>query len=295
MIWIYSKCVRIIEAKLTVFKEYEKYLSQKNILLHHNLSSQNCEKIAMLCGKQRLAHLANLLQMISESIPINELAKIMRNAAKETLTNETVRNICYSAIILYEGKSVGNVDESPYVCRSGFTVRRIKRLLMKKTIENLALSFGNYVCQAFQKSIKSLIETVNHKFSDLDIHLSGETFAKLERTIEGIFINIVRRIIDLMHEVYEISVTVVSTLVWSVDVNSREWRRNIADEIYSKVSEKKIEIIYGTLPLITEMCVNTKADLTKRLNLILSVEKNISLADQKKRKYEMFSSSFNNP
>lgn len=166
---------------------------------------------------------------------------------------------------------------------------------MKKTIENLALSFGNYVCQAFQKSIKSLIETVNHKFSDLDIHLSGETFAKLERTIEGIFINIVRRIIDLMHEVYEISVTVVSTLVWSVDVNSREWRRNIADEIYSKVSEKKIEIIYGTLPLITEMCVNTKADLTKRLNLILSVEKNISLADQKKRKYEMFSSSFNNP
>lgn len=51
------------------------------------------------------------------------------------------------------------------------------------------------------------------------------------------------------------------TFVMSVDINSKGWRTQVANEVYLKVCEKRREILKSILPQIDTVCRNTEKDI----------------------------------
>ena len=249
---------------------------------------ENTENFPKLSVKQKLAHLTLTLETIIKGIPVDDLETLVGRAADKVLTKESIRKICFKAEISDENY-IGNVRNRPYRCSSVFTVRRIKKTLVKKTMEDFARVFGKEVCLAVEEKITSIIDGVSTKVLKLDINLSRETFARLEHIIVDVVIDIVYRIVNFILEAIEITVTAITTFVMTVDINSEDWRRKIADEIRSKLLEKKTEIIHNILSILStveQICVNTRKDLTTRLAIINAKSKNIILPDQEDRTYK---------
>lgn len=259
------------------------HLCSKNICLHHML--ENNENFPKLSVKQKLTHLTLTLETIIKGIPVHDLETLVERAADKVLTKESIRNICFQAEIGDE-RYIGNVHDRPYVCSNVLTVRRIKNTLVNKTMKDFARVFGKEVCLAVQDKITSIIDGVNRKILNLDINLSRETFARLEHIIVGVVIDIVYKIVNFILEAIEITITAITTFVMTVDINSEDWRRKIADEIRSKLLEKKISIIHNVLSTVEQICVNTRKDLTTRLAILNAKRKNIILPDQEDRTYK---------
>lgn len=246
---------------------------------------ENTENFPKLSVKQKLTHLTLTLETIIKGIPVDDLETLVERAADKVLTKESIRYICFEAQI-FDGDFIGNVRNRSYRCSSVFTVRRIKKTLVKKTMEDFARVFGKEVCLAVQNNITSIIDGVNTKVLKLDINLSKETFARLEHIIVGVVIDIVYKIVNFILEAIEITITAITTFVMTVDINSEDWRRNIADEIRSNLLEKKSSIIHDILSIVEQICVNTRKDLTTRLAIINVKSRNIILPDQEDRTYK---------
>ena len=153
-------------------------------------------------------------------------------------------------------------------------------------MKDFARVFGKEVCLAVQDKITSIIDGVNKNVLKLDINLSRETFARLEHIIVEVVIDIVYKIVNFILEAIEITVTAITTFVMTVDINSKDWRREIADEIRRKLLEKETEIIHNILSTVEQICVNTRKDLTTRLAIINAKSQNIILPDQEDRTYK---------
>ena len=247
---------------------------------------ENNENFPKLSVKQKLTHLTLTLETIIKGIPVDDLETLVRRAADKVLTKESIRNICFEAEIFDEEIYIGNVHNRPYRCISVFTVRRIKKTLVRKTMEDFAPVLGKEVCLAVQKRITSIIDEVKKNVLKLDINLSRVTFARLEHIIVKLVIDIVYKIVNFILEAIDITVTAITTFVMTVDINSKDWRRKIADEIRSKLLENKTEIIHNILSTVEQICVNTRKDLTTRLAIINAKRKNIILPDQEDRTYK---------
>ena len=259
------------------------FLSSENIFLHHIL--ENNENFPKLSGKQKLTHLKLTLENIIKGIPVDDLETLVERAADKVLTKESIRNKCFQAEIGDE-RYIGNVRDRPYICSNVFTVRRIKKTLVEKTMEDFAQIFGKEVCLAVQDKITSIIDGVNEKVLELDINLSRETFARLEHIIVGVVIDIVYKIVNFILEAIEITFRAITTFVMTVDINSEAWRRKIADEIRSNLLEKKTLILHDIRSIVEQICVNTRKDLTTRLAIINAKSQNIILPDQEDRTYK---------
>lgn len=284
MIRIFTQSVRAIEAKLRVYKEYEKDYCLENILLHHEFDDN--EEISKISGKQRFTHLSDVLTNISNIIPLDELPSILRNTADTVFSIENVKGLCRDAKINDDDDDVGNkVTNGKCVCYSILTVKRIKKKIAKKTMEDLTVQFATAVCSEIKQRIKDKSPSIDLNLAGFDIQISDETYGTMQQAILTIITDVILKFVDFILDAIEITFMAIPVLVWTVDVNADGWREKVGYEIYLKVLQKKAEIVPTILEKVRKMCSDTKADLHKRSKKINSTNEDIITVDQPKRMY----------
>lgn len=280
VIWIYSKSVHIIDAKLAVFQTYASYLNEETIYLHHRLD--DAENVLKFSAYQQVKSIGTVVESISESVPIDSLEAILQAANDKVLSKDTIRELCYGIFLKDKSENVGTCENASYSCRSVFTVRRLKEQLVEKTLNKTAETLGSEICRGILKYIESRIQTkLEQNFSNLKFNISDELFATITVAVVAVVVSFFFPLLGIIIAVG----TLVVTFVWSVDVNSREWRRKVADEIYETIAKNKNDILRKIRPQVEQMCRQTVQELTAVATTIHEFKCRIGHTEQKACKY----------
>ena len=280
VIWIHSESIRMIDAKLMVFRKYEQKLCREKILMHHEYE-EDIDDILMLSGRQKLDYLYEKTISQKEKVPDQSLHQILLEAADRALTKREIRNVCESVYIQHGGYHVGRVGYSAYICHSKFTVDEIKAELVQETLKETAILFGAQIGQGISRHIiPDIQETLDDKFSELRKNISDELYPIIGLVVQPFLVRILIRLRDMIYSIW--SVVVVFFL--SVNINSQDWRWSVADEIYGVVSRNKLPIVREILPHVKGMCAITRNDIESVCRRIEEFKQEIVLSDQEKSK-----------
>lgn len=260
----------MIDSKLTVFRKFEDNIKSGNIFLHH--AFEDFEKISKLSAQKKLAWFRNMVEVLSRSIPGQEIPNIIEEAANRALSSHNIRELCFDVVIDDKGKNVGTVANSPYRCYSMITIRRLKENLSDKTLHKIYESLGSEICIGISKHIQTTVK-VKLKQDPISVRfkLSQKAFASFSLFLSSFLISVYNPLFGLLLAV----VAVFVTLWWSVDVNSKEWRKKIADEIYDKIQEKRLAMLEKVQPEIESLCRKASTDLDRVSKQIKEVEEAI--------------------
>lgn len=256
VIWIYSKSVNVVDAKLTVLLKYESDLKENTIFIHHAL--ENAENVINFCAYKQVKSLGTAVDSISNNVPINSLGTILEAAADKVLPKDTIRDLCYGIFLQDKGDNVGSTENASYHCRSLFTVRRLKEQLVNKILNKIANTLGSEICSGILKHIQTKIKIdLEQNCSYLEFEISNSYFATITDSVGDVVVSFFSQLLGIIFTVS----TLVMTSVWSVDVNSREWRQKIADDIYYTINKKKVDIMRKIMPQVEQMCFQTEQEL----------------------------------
>lgn len=89
---IHSKSLRVIEAKLKVYKEYQAVIDSSNIFLQH--VDDDFDEIAKLSVHNKLTRLCDDVQTLCKSVDLEYLNKILETAVDNALTEENISGLC---------------------------------------------------------------------------------------------------------------------------------------------------------------------------------------------------------
>lgn len=283
VIWIYSKSINVVDAKLAVFMNYESFLKQGSILLQHVFD--NAENVIRFSAFQQINSLGKIVKSISESVPTESLREILKAAADKALSKESIRQLCFNIFLHDNNVNVGTVQNSSYSCRSMFTVRRLKRQLVDLTLKEAARALGSEICRGILKHIESKIKTnLKQNFSDLKFEISDKLFATITVAVVAVVVSFFFPLLGVIIAVG----TLVVTFIWSVDVNSRGWRQKVADEIFNTIYQNKTDIMIKIRPQIELICQRTVKDLETVSKTIADLKPSIGHIEQKSCKYKCF-------
>lgn len=243
----------MIEAKLKVFKEYEPYLSSGNILIHHDF--EECDEICKTSGAQKLLSVHETVTSLKNSIPNDiSLENIVKMATDKILSRRYIRDICNEVDLTHDNKRVGTVHSASYFCYYVDTVGSIKEDLVKETVEKISEDLGSEICK----------EILEHHKAKVKVSIAGDlnkvqinSLDDLINIVTTTFYYIIFPLLGILFAL--IDIFVICTMY--VDINSESWREKVADEIFVKVSERRITIINNISPLVKTSCKETTGDL----------------------------------
>ena len=250
----------------------------ETVLLHHDF--EGYEEIAKLSGVQKLQSLINILLFVKDNILQDSLKNIVEEAAGEVFTLETITDLCY-AVCLQDGDDyIGTTNSRSYCCRSIFTVKRIKRTLVQHTLEAIAKLLGTEICRRISKHIEEQIQIkLQHEFPDLKLDISLTNFNVFAFLFDAFIITMFWPIVAIV-----LAFSIVSTLLFSVNINDKLWRRSVALEIYHCIMENRNMLMYGILREIRKMCTRTISDLDKALKQLERFKDRMVLLNQQECK-----------
>lgn len=258
--------MRIVETKLRVYKEYKMLFRSKTLHLQHE--HEDFDEIAKKSANAKVSLFQKTILSLVENIPSENLADIVSKAAKHSLSQLIVREICCNESII-DGENVGTVHSNSYKCRLFSTVGRIKRTLVTNTLRTVFKSLGLEICKEIMCFIENKMETETaylYIYKD-QIQQNVEIPDTL---IEAITAETMSFLISICDPILFDAGSFIRTFVFSVDVNSLIWRRKVADEIHLMISKHQKDIVKKTLLLIEKMCKKTSEDLQ---NLHRSLDK----------------------
>lgn len=270
----------MVEAKLKVYKTFKSHIDSENIFLHHVF--EEYDEVAKLSFHRKLSWFCENIKEYSKSISEANLEKIIKEAEDKALTKTNVRDLCFGANIKDDKVDVGTAHDRSYVCYSIFRVRKLKEILVEETLQKIGESLGSEICREILRHIESRVKTKLKKdLIPLKLELTKELFA----SVTVIVMMAISLFFSSWLGVLVAVGTFFYTLVTTVDVNSYEWRRNVADEIHEKVTDKKSAILKKILPDIQNLCKTTSTDLKKVADSLLALQQNIQLINQDHGKY----------
>ncbi|XP_078329869.1 uncharacterized protein LOC111116827 isoform X2 [Crassostrea virginica] len=171
---------------------------------------------------------------------------------------------------------IGTTNSRSYCCRSIFTVKRIKRTLVQHTLEAIAKLLGTEICRRMSKHIEEQIQIkLQHEFPDLKLDISLTNFNVFAFLFDAFIITIFWPIVAIV-----LAFSIVSTLLFSVNINDKLWRRSVALEIYHCIMENRNMLMYGILREIRKMCTRTISDLDKALKQLERFKDRMVLLNQ---------------
>ena len=274
MIWIHSKSIRTIEAKLQVYKEYGYgFLERYNILLHHDM--EDADSICKASGTLKIEALCRDILSIERNITLSspEFKTILQATLQEILSCEKIREICYHVNI----EGVGTIQSSEYRCHLNSHVRYIKKELVRETLEEIGKLLGSKIALAISKHIESYLQrNLVTEFLELEAQISEEVYT----VVQALIFRFIRIFFDILAEIIVAVWNYIATFIWSVDVNSATWRKKVADEIHVKIDQNTDSITRNILDLVIKMCTETKGDLKDVLEQIRRLSKKLSLPNQ---------------
>lgn len=249
----------VTETKRTVKKKYEKFFQFQTIHLHHE--HEHYAEVARLIAHKKIAPFLQYVMSVRNSIPLNRIEDIVRNAVERALSKDSITRLCFEAVI---NESGGDINSGPYVCRSIYTVKRLKKELVQKTLESVSKYLGEDICKEMQRHIVSDLES---KFN-IDVNPFIK-FLKMSALI--LLQSVLTMIAAIMNPFAGMIVGIVSavgTVIITVNVNSEDWRRDVASEIYENINKNKQNLIRDVTLNIKERCritIYQLEDIVKQL------------------------------
>lgn len=267
VIWIYSKSVNVVDAKLTVFLNYESYLKKETIYIHHEL--ENPENVIKFSAYEQAKSLGTSMELISESVPVDSLGPILQAATDRVISKDTIIRLCNDVFLGDKNVNVGSTK-----CPLMSTVKRLKKQLIIKTLNDTAKNLGSEISRGILNHIKFTMTTkLDEKKSKLQFDIPNELFT----TVAVMVCNIISNIFDDIIAYDKLS----EVSFWSVDVNSRNWRRGVADEIYDTIVFNKTNFVRQIRSESEKICRQTVRELKEMSTSINDFKRSMGHTEQK--------------
>lgn len=129
---------------------------------------------------------------------------------------------------------------------------------MEKTLQSVSDYLGSDICEEMQRHI---VSDIKNKFDfDLDPFTKFLNISKLilvQTILTGLAALVINPYVAVVVGVF----TALGTFFVAINVNSRVWRGNVADEIHEKVSKNRDEIVKEVTSNVMERCEITKYQL----------------------------------
>lgn len=280
VIWINSKSVNVVDAKFTVVMNYEPYLKEETIYIHHAL--ENSENIIKFYALRQVTLLGTIIEPIADIFPIYDLEPILQAAIDKALSRESIRTFCYGIFLNDTNILVGTTENPSFSCHSVFTVRKLKEQLVHKTLLKTVEPLVSEIGSRIVKHIESKVKTKSRqRVSNLIFKIPNE----LVGTITGVVVTDVVSGFFPTVGIINSLVTFVVTSVLSVNVNSIIWRRQVADEIHDTIEKNKAAILRKIIPEVEEICLQNVRELKAASEEVNCFKRCLGLAEQDACKY----------
>lgn len=279
VILVHSRSLRVVETKLRVYKEYE--LMFRSNTLHVQHEYEDFDDIAKKSAFAKVSSFQTTILSLKRSIPFKEFDEIVSAAAEIFFSQLNVRDICYNEFIT-DGENVGTVNSNSYTCRLFSTVRRIKRTLVTNTLRTTFKSLGFKIYEGIMGYIKFQMETRYFYICDDQRQLNIEISDTL---IETISVEMTSFLISICDSILFATRSLIGTFVFSVDVNSLNWRRKVADAIFLMISKHREDIVEKAMLLVENMCTKTAEDLKSLNESLEKWKEKTECMDMIERKY----------
>lgn len=235
VIWVYSKSLHVIDAKLSVYKKYEHDMESKNILLHHDYEEE--DEIIKRSRVQKLASSIKDVLLIRQHIPTEKMESLIQNTIENELSNERIRDICYKVSQDARIKT----EDAFFLFWREQPVIEIARIFAEKISSQIIFAM---------KNCKELKTKINYN--------------EMKNEIKAKFTPFLHPMVDILtpstSECIDLCLTVD-------DRNLEDVLKSVADGIFANVRERKI--VDEILPLLGYICTQTQNDLlevSKRIN-----------------------------
>lgn len=258
--------------------KYDSYLKHENIYIHHDL--ENAENVIIYLANQQVDSLVKRIESIKNGVSNIRFEGTIEEVFDEILSKPSIRQWCYDSSLRDKNTLVGTIHNASYNCRSMFTVRRLKDQLVEQTLHKAAETFTSEITPRIAERIETDINThLAEKFSNLKFQISDKLFADIRSVVLLVILSIFNPIAGIMYAVF-----LVKTFIWSVDVNSEDWRAGIADEIYATIVENKANILSKIGNPLRDVCWDAYEALSEVSDKVDYFKHRLKQTDQKKCK-----------
>lgn len=200
VILIHSKSVRVIEAKLKVYREYESVIDSSNIFLQHVYD--DFEKVSKLSVHNKLTWLCGVVKTLRKNL--NYLNSILKNDTESVLTEDYLLELCQREsflsdnIFLFENKTLEETEKfilrtlQSIIEKLGLTIFEISmdvKLQMKKTnLLQLEFKIRKILIQIFASNVSLKKKKIGNLYStEMRKNVAREISGKKSNILKGIF------------------------------------------------------------------------------------------------------------
>lgn len=290
--------MRVIEAKLQVYKKFKNDINAKNIFLQHVL--EDYDEIAKRSAHMKISSFCNIIDLLIKSLNLCKLCTIITKAFNQVLTQNTFKNMCDNIFVEYIGEKTGTVDSSSHLCDSKNIAERIKGLLKGKIISMITDGLSSFICSEIANHFRLQFEIVQkvtvQRFDELPVSIRylidsavKTHFSKM--SISGDespeYVELPEEFLDetdwtpsasLSGIAYAFSHSLDDS---TIDVNSRYWREEVANELFCRIRKRSKHIIFSIRSTIGEIFETTKTELQLVYERLCKCQSGLQLVDQK--------------
>lgn len=224
-------------AKSFVFRKHKDVISMGNTFVQHE--NEDTSELSKLSGFYSVSFVCDQIQSMIEILRSYDC---ILQSFLSFFTKQMIFLVC-SGINLEKHKiDARSVESVSYYCNSESSLNQLKRNLELKTIENICTSLGFYICQT--------LGNIDFKFDR-----SGSFCHDMRGLPADIPAKILFEAIkeNLPNEIGSSSAKVT----FPVDVNSNEWRKDVAVALYTLLHDKRFNI----KKLFVKLCLETLSSL----------------------------------
>lgn len=264
---------RVMQAKEKVYQKYKQFFNFERFHLQHE--SEQYTEVSKLSAHQKLVSYKQFVESVRDSIPLQNIDKIVKDAVNRALSKESITELCFDAVL----QESGNTNSEPYYCRSSSTINRLKKELLSKTVESVSKYLGSEICSEIQRQLETEIQS---KFSfDTDSIYTVLNFSSL--VILKTMFTMIASILNPVFEALFAFISVISTMLFAVNVNSRSWRKDVANEIFEMVDKNKEKLLKELSSNIRNRCIITADHLQIIVDQLEQLRRSIHLNRQDTR------------
>lgn len=268
----------ILQAKKKAYQKYKQYFNFERFHLHHE--SEEYTEVAKLSAHRKVVSYKEFVESVRDSIPLQNIDKIVKDAVNRVLSKESITELCYDVVI----QESGNTNSDSYYCRSPSTVNKLKEELMRKTVDSVSKYLGSEICNEIQRHIQTELQSklsIDTESIYAFLNFSTVLFLEAMVTAIGYMLNPVLGVLFGL-------LSVVGTLLFAVNVNSRSWRRDVANDIYKQMDKNKEKVVTELSSNIRTRCKITADHLKLIADLLEKFTSRIHLNDQDTRELFFF-------
>lgn len=156
------------------------------------------------------------------------------------LIEDNIVKLCFEVFIEYKNDFVGIVKIGLYNCYFVFIVRVIKQILVKEILKKIVKLLVVVIRFGIVYYIESVVQKIFVKnLGDVGYDMFGIRLVYIGNRMEFLFIISFRFFLIIFFGWIQNIVIFVIRIFYFVDINLKEWRGKVVEEIYQKILERR--------------------------------------------------------